>query len=162
MTLCIDPSYLPGSFSSAQKIHLYLKCVCIWQSCWVPATVTSGIHKRKPPTLQSWKQLFPSDRKRSGRTQRPASHEISHSNTRSKIHSEFSMWCLGGSQPWQKEINSPALRDCSQPYSQALPLKLLLSRNQTVQCSCQSLLIICTKIPFHNNSSVWNFILLQS
>lgn len=61
--------------------------------------VTSGVYKKKPPTLQSWKQPFPSQRKQGGMRRRPASHEISHSNTRSKIPSEFWMCWLDGNQP---------------------------------------------------------------
>lgn len=51
--------------------------------------VTSGVYKRKPPTLQSWKQVFSPQRKQGGMRPRPASHEISHSNTSSKIPSEL-------------------------------------------------------------------------
>lgn len=99
--------------------------------------VTSGVYKRKP---------FTSQRKQGGMRKRPASHEIFHSNTRSKIPSEFCMCWLDGNQPFvpkrQKHSRAVILRlvvmkefSLAEQSCLTLQLKLLLSRNQVVQCS---------------------------
>lgn len=75
-TLC----YTFHALLSQKKLPvMYFLCVLVLAPA-AAIVVTSGVYKRKPPTLQSWKQPFPSQRKQGGkrlhmRLHIPAQHQ---------------------------------------------------------------------------------------